>query len=432
MVNKISKSSIKSEELVEAKKREFFHETLILTLKEPEISFKIQRFRLTPEFAQHLIDRTIHSHGVTLAFLKASDERNGIVVPSEMQRLCNKSISYEMVLEYPKQTKDVDKCYQGQLHFVIKGLPDRSQNHLHEVRSHHVTKWIEDGTLKEDPDLVQLERVSFSLNKSLLTLNEQIAKAHEYPIMNDRGLEIKGKVAELKRQERYNKMLKSKHRIQDEIKANTKAISEMRYLKSQQIKLSAAKLNPNMWTIDLHGEYKSLYEQIILNKASWNTSFMYACPKGASGEQQQDMNEYLVDTASASIERVEHGFGIYHSTNESEACENQCINFYHGTYVDGKYHGSGMLYLSNYIYGGGFEDKLPSGKGVLIYKDGDVLKSDQFGVNNSLKDQFPINRYTRGDKPGESRISFSDGASYVGGMHGGAISGQGVYTSASG
>jgi hypothetical protein len=454
-------TSLKSEEQLEARKRKFFNETLTLTLSNPATSWKVQRFRLTTDFVQHLIDGTVlQTRGVTLAYLKACglDEGVGIVVPGEMQRLCKKTVKYEMVLSYPNQTKDIPTrhAYQGQMHFVIRNLPARSQNHLHHVQTQHVVKWIEDGILKEDPDLVRLERTMSSLHRSLSIINGQIQRIHEDPILNDRGMSISGKVAERKRQERYETMLESKYQINDELDVTTKTLVQLRSEKCNQIELSATQRNENLWTIELHGEHQRFNEQILLNKASWNTSFMYAF---SSDQEEQPIpitgtSEYLVDTASISIERVEHGFGNYHRRttaplrhafdqdyeydSKERNCSDRHVDCYHGTYVDGKYQGFGMLYTPSCIYGGGFENHLHGGEGTLIYKDGDVFRSNTFGVNHATRHDnendillLSNNRYARGE-PSTSKISFSDGASYEGEMQHGTISGQGIYTSASG
>ncbi len=447
------KLSLKGEEKLEAKRKAFLNEVVTLTLSKPKASWNVPRFRLTTEFVQHLIDRTVPTRGVSLAYLKSSDEAIGIVVPSEMVRLCKKDVPYEMILSYPNQTKDIKEkhgcAYQGQMHFVLRNVPARSQNHLHTVRSPHIMKWIVDGILKEDPDLVRLEKKLSALKRSLSSINAQLEKVHEVPVINSRGVASSGRVAERKRQEMYDTLIDSKYQTDDEIEETSKTLFNLHSLKCEQIEVSVTQCSnehEQLWNVELRGEYKNFNEQILLNKASWNTSFMYAFPRHREGEHYIiDSPDYLVDTACISIERVEHGFGTFHRSSPRDLDQDQdsppemnsddVVDFYHGTYVDGKYHGSGMLYTSSYIYGGGFKSHSFSGKGTLIFKDGDILNSKSFEPSKRGTPHEDLlatsNRYARGE-PSSCSILFSDGATYDGEMECGTITGRGVYINANG
>ena len=432
-----NRHTLKAEQQVEERKKRFFDETIHLNLDEPATSWKVQRFRLTPEFVQQLIDRTVPERGVSMAYLKSSE---GIIVPSDMQRSCKKAAMYDLVLSYPNRTKDVAKkhVYQGQMQFLIRDLPVYSQNHLHRVQEQHVCKWIKNGLLREDPDLVRLEKNVTSLKRSLETVIGQLQRASEEPIMNDRGLIMTGKKAELKRQERYMKLQNNRNQVRAELGETEKSMDEQHKLRADRIKLSAVLSNDKNWIVNLHGEHKSYYETILLKKSNWKTSFMYAVPKEVAGDENSQDTEYLVDTASASVERVENGFGCFNQpacySADIESKENtfeQHVDCYHGSYAEGQRQGFGMLYATHGVYGGAFANNLHHGEGSLIYKDGDLVRSN-FGLKVMGDKKGYTNRYARGLSNGHGKISFSDGAFYEGDLRNGAISGQGVYVNGSG
>jgi hypothetical protein len=133
------------------------------------------------------------------------------------------------------------------------------------------------------------------------------------------------------------------------------------------------------------------------------------------------------------VERVENGFGCYHRPSYIAQCNDDSIHekqliSYHGTYEHGFYQGTGLLFTSSYIYGGGFNRDLPQGQGTINYKDGDVMKGE-FGLPSS---KTQINRYARGLPNGKSSVTFADGSLYEGELRNGIITGEGVYIGANG
>ena len=53
------------------------------------------------------------------------------------------------------------------------------------------------------------------------------------------------------------------------------------------------------------------------------------------------------------------------------------MNFYHGMFAGGKYHGYGTQFSDGGIYAGEYNHGLKEGKGRLLYADGDAV-SGQF------------------------------------------------------
>ena len=493
-------ASLKSEERLEELKKRFFHETIRLKLEphppdHADARWRIERYRLNPDFIQRLIDGAVSTRGVTLAYLKPCNNNTsnsntagitgnsnsgvGIIVPNEMQMLCQKKTTYQMVLSYPNKTKDVQaksqNAYMGEMQFILRNVPIFSQNHLHRVQSDHVKAWIQDSILKEDPHLTQLENRVKALRRDLQSIVEKLKRLPNEMVTNERNVEMKGERAEKIRREKYNRLRDSKFRFKADLGLVHNQVQEMKIEKLSQIELTTkctekSGVDCYDWAVQLYGNHREFNEEILLNKASWNTSFMYAIPNGNTSTNIKsekdtstrtsgtDETEYLVDTASISVERVEHGFGIYHrpsnyeyDEDSKEVCPNNHVDAYHGTYADGRYQGFGMLYTTCYIYGGGFEKHNLHGKGILMYKDGDLIESD-FGIPPAIsnasngddtiqietparKDYCTSNRYARGQPicstNGNTKITFCDGF-YEGDTKNGTLSGKGVYTTITG
>jgi len=423
--------TLRAEEKAEARKQAFFHETIRIVLKEPKCSWTIPRFRLTPEFVQVLINRSILSVGVTPAYLKYT---TGIIVPHDMQRLCSKKETYELIVAQPNKTKDLKSSgYTGESQFVIRNVPSHSQNNLHTIEAAHLVEWVRESLLKDDPDIGNLNREISACRESLDSFALKMQEAAENPILNERGIIITGKHADQKRLKRYNKMLNNKYDIRAELEDAEADRVKLEYKKRSQIQLSALFLKANEWKVELHGEHKDYYDDILLKKRDWNTTFLYAYPNDLDQDHHSTDSEYLVDIGCITVERVENGFGCYHRPSYIAQCNDDSIHetqliSYHGTYEHGFYQGTGLLFTSSYIYGGGFNRDLPQGQGTINYKDGDVMKGE-FGL---LSSKTQINRYARGLPNGKSSVTFADGSLYEGELRNGIITGEGVYIGANG
>ena len=426
--------TLKAEEEAEARKRAFFNESIKIVLSEPRCAWTVARFRLTPEFVQQLIDRSILAIGVTPAYLKCN---TGIIMPHDMQRLCIKHETYELVVAQPNRTNDSksNHGYKGEREFTIRNVPSHSQNNLYTVSEKHLMEWVRQSLLREDPDIVNLDKQITACKKSLDSIALLMQKAAENPIVNDRGIIITGKHADQKRQERYDIILKNKYDTRAELEDAEANRSELHHTKRNQIQLSVFFLKANEWKIELHGEHTDYYDALLLNKRDWNTSFLYAYPNDLDPQQRSEDSEYLVDIGCIAVDRVENGFGCYHRPSYSNVaqCEDESIHesqviSYHGTYEHGLYQGCGFLFSRSHFYGGGFDRNLPQGQGTIIHKDGDVIQGE-FGLSNSKVHE---NRYARGLPNGNNSITFADGAFYEGELRNGIITGKGTYISANG
>ena len=459
-VEPITQNTLKAEEQAQQRKREFFHERIHLiirtrktssdestgapTLHAPH-SWKIQRFRLTPDFVQQLVDRTVKERGVTVAYLK-DVEGGEIIIPGEIQRLCEPvtAATYNIVLSYPNQTKDIGgkHSYHGQLKFVIRNIPSHSQNHLHVVEEEHVSLWVKDGIVKEDPEMLRMEKKLESLGKLLEIVNNKMVQVSEEPMTNDKGIYIYGKKADDKRERMYTKLQQDKNQIRLDHDNTNEGLQTMRKEKFARIDIVLEKSDENVMSVEFRGKEKKYFEDILLHKTNWKTSFMYAAPKsngvGTSTNVESDPDsDYLVDTGSISVERLESGFGCFHRSYHEyrEGREklkgdtfDQSIVCYHGSYADGKRQGFGVLYTTTGLYSGGFHNDLKCGSGIEVHKDGDVVRC-QYGKVSG--DKSP-RRYHRGLPNGRGKITFSDGAFYEGDLFNGTINGYGIYFSARG
>lgn len=430
--------TLKTEEQAESRKQAFFDEIIKIVLSEPKCAWTVQRVRLTPEFLQQLIDGKIPELNVTPAYLKSKSA--GIIVPHDMQRLCDKKETYELVLAFPNKTQDFkakSAGYKGESQFVIRNVPSFSQNNLHPVEAYHLMEWIRHSLLKEDPKILSIDKSITALKESLESVAHVIKNAAENPIVNERGIIITGKQADQKRQARYDKMLKSKHEIRSQLEDTEADRRQIYNIKYDEIQLSATFLKKNEWKVESFGEQKEYYENILLNKSDWNTTFLHAYPIDLDPQLRSLDSEYLVDIGCISVERVEHGFGCYHrpshisSAQYDQNAHGKRVISYHGTYEDGLHQGLGFMFTDSYIYGGGFEKRFHHGKGTIIHKDGDVIRSE-FGLNSLSSGKANGNRYARGLSNGKGSITFADGAFYKGDLQNGIISGKGIYIGANG
>jgi len=107
--------------------------------------------------------------------------------------------------------------------------------------------------------------------------------------------------------------------------------------------------------------------------------------------------------------------------------------FYHGSFQDGKFHGSGILEdLDGSIYIGLFEEGTKNGTGILEDNDGTVYHGEfKLGLPNGKGVQFDPNGalyngdWDEGRRSGKGLLDFGDGTSFSGDFENGrAIRGQ--------
>jgi len=128
-------------------------------------------------------------------------------------------------------------------------------------------------------------------------------EASETPILNERGIIITGKHADQKRLKRYNKMLNNKYDIRAELEDAEADRVKLEYKKRSQIQLSALFLKANKWKVELHGEHKDYYDDILLKKRDWNTTFLYAYSNDLDQDHHSTDSEYLVGIGCITAQR---------------------------------------------------------------------------------------------------------------------------------
>ena len=486
-INKLSKrDEINNKKLSEEQRRKFFLEPIHIFLKYGQGSkqievdeeeakdstsqvgsqklkeWHIQRIRLNPDFLQQLVDRLLHpteESGAIIAYLKEV-ETGQIILPHDMQRICRayvasvlrdkrpntRSCSYELYLSRPNKIKDVlddtndIAAYQGQMKFVLHNVPLQSQNSLHEVKTIHIQNWIVDGILHEDQDVRKTENRIKSIMKSLESKRRQIERLSDEPVFNDRGQELAGKKAQTKREEKYDILKEEKdtlHVQYDEALENLKE-TKMKVLK--KIDMTVIQHDKKeTWEFAFHGEHRKSLDDLVVKKRNWNTCFMYADPTldllDGDFVSLTD-KEYLVDSAGISIERLENGFGCFHKRMDDakgfKNCTHSHVYAYHGTFLNGKKNGNGILFSLDGVFAGKMYEDMPYDKGVFISKDGDVIHSNFSPPTHPTPPGIRVNPYAKSVPHGHCRVQFSDGAYYEGQMKNGMIHGKGTYISSNG
>ncbi len=485
-ISKLSKrQEINDKKLSEQQRRNFFLETIHIYLKhgrsknddkdelvndEAKVEgqqikeWRIQRIRLNPNFLQEIVDRLLHStdeSGAIIGYLKEK-ESGQIILPDDMQRDCRSyitntanaqqvkshSYSYQLFLARPNKTKDImggndngTPCYRGQMKFVLHNVPLQSQNSLHQVKAIHVQNWIVDVILSEDVEVRRSENKIKSIMNAIETKRRELERVSEEPMLNEKGQELVGKKAQMKRQERYELLQREKDTLHVQY---DEALDNLQEVRRQVLKKISMTLVQNedksTWEFVFLGKSRESLDNLIVKKQNWNTSFMHADPNVdlLSGNYQSVPDkEFLVDSAGISIERLENGFGCFHQRipNDLDTLKNSTeshIYAFHGTYHNGKKCGHGILFSDDGVYGGKIEENKPRGDGVIISKDGDIIRSifDSPTLQTSVRNR--VNPYLKGVPHGTCSIQFSDGAYYEGQVEQGVIHGQGTYVSSSG
>jgi hypothetical protein len=446
----------------EKRKKEFFHETIHIKLKYNDSSkkdaneigednvkekeWRIQRFRLTNQFLQQSVDRLLFStneSGAIIAYLKES-ETGEIIIPDDMQRLCRASTSnsyYDAFLSLPNKTKDVLKsnynAYRGQMKFMLHNVPLYSQNSIHEIKSEHVHNWIIDGILREEPGVQKNENEIKGIKNKLELIIKRMRRIADEPMLNERGQYLTGKKAEMEREEKFMLLQSEKEALHIQYDEALESFKNAKKKVVHKVCVSIVQHeDKTTWEFMFSGKDREHFDNIVVNKKNWNTSFMYTDPEAtlfSDGYSISD-SEYLVDTGGILIERLEDGFGCFHKRNTDSEKElksyNSHVDSYHGTYRNGEKCGYGVLYTCAGIYGGEIKKDQPFGNGVFVSNDGNIL-SGQFDIPMSTPDRQP-NRYTRSVPNGQNEIQFSDGAFYKGMMTNGEITGPGIYVTSQG
>ena len=429
--------------------------------------WRIQRYRLTNDFLQQIINRLLSNTkeaGSVISYLRET-VTGEIITPDNMQRLCRSQssrssksrsansdhVKYELFTSSRNQTIDVlkiktNQSYRGGMKFILYNVPTHSQNSLHEVETDHIRHWIIDGILQEDQSIQKGKDDIVTLKATLDNTITLMRKFANESIMDEKGRFLKGKRAQKKREEKFLELQRKKEALYTKIDSQ---YQHLQYAKKNTIdKISLSILqhpNKTTWEFRFLGKYKDYFDEIILSKMNWNTSFMYA---NSSIDSLKDENsrfeddDFLVDSYGISIKRLEDGFGCFHNklardySDDINVMRNHesHVDAYLGSYQDGNKNGVGIEYSKGGIYVGEMAQDLPCGVGCHIAKDGDVI-SGSYEINPVFPGKTESKRpnlYTRSSAAGHHNIQFSDGAFYSGEMMNGRISGSGIYVSSQG
>ena len=430
------------EEYEDEERRKFLNEVITLTLKKSKAAacatWKVSRFRLDVDFVNNLIQRSFSpATGVTLAYLKTLQEKGkkgshgGIILPQDMVRLCRKNEVYEIVIKEPKTIEmPSQSTYKGGVKFLLRNVPSFSQNNLYPVRIEHLVHWIKESILKEEPKLKEMLLKIETLKKSLSKVTSKLEELCSSPIVDSKGDVIVGKEAERIRSQNYNRILQDRLDLRSDLEEANNSKSKLYQQQYKELEVIVKECKVGEFSVTFCGFKKEYYEDVFKSKSDWNTTLLFASPENVdlAKDNEQD-SEYLVNTGEMSICCVEHGFGCFQKSNDESNVHSSAI-CYLGTYEDGLFHGSGLLYDSDCIYAGSFNRGKKSADGMLLTKDGDVLRGDFAAVES--KPVHKNNRYAKGLMSGKGTISFADGAIFEGELRNGNITGNGIYISSKG
>lgn len=428
------------EDYEEEQRKKFLNEVITLTLKKSKAAtcatWKVSRFRLDVDFVNNLIQRCSPATGVTLAYLKTLQEKGkkgshgGIILPQDMVRQCQKNQEYEIVIKEPKSIAMPSLDYTGGLKFLLRNVPSFSQNNLYPVRIYHLVRWVKESILKEEPKLKEMQQKIETLKKNLSKVTSKLEELCSSPIVDSKGDVIMGKEAERIRSQNYNRILQDRLDLRSDLEEANNSKSKLYQQQYKELEVIVKECKVGEFSITFCGFKKKYYEDVFKSKSDWNTTLLFASPENVDLAKDNELDsEYLVNTGEMSICCVEHGFGCFRKTNDESNKHNSAI-CYLGTYEDGLFHGSGLLYDSDCIYAGSFNRGNKSADGMLLMKDGDVLRGDFAAVES--KPVYENNRYSKGQATGKGKILFADGAIYEGDFKNGNITGNGIYISSKG
>lgn len=140
-------------------------------------------------------------------------------------------------------------------------------------------------------------------------------------------------------------------------------------------------------------------------------------------------------------------FSLCHLTANANCLRGNCINGkgtflyknstqYTGSFLNGKFHGSGVLKNADgSVFDGSFFQGYKNGKGTMSYKSGDVYEGN---FENDVMSGFGVITYRNGDKyegqwinsksNGKGKYTFNDGEMYEGDFLDGEFTGIGKFT----
>lgn len=432
-------SSLQIEKQERDKREAFYHENITLILENPVSSWTIPRFRITPDFVQSLVDKKFQTEGGKLHYLREIDGEGLIITPNDNRfNLLLKStpVKYRIEVELPSRTRDIllTSCYIGDMNIIIRGIPKQSQSGLYLVQKEDIRRWLIENILSEDLHILAAEKEIEEVSKSRKMILKKLQKLPNH----ERGFPLKGADATA-RLERWSIELENEEKeLRQQYERRNLDLQMLRNQKQKGIEFEiTADEHNSSWILSFNGEQKSFNEDVVLTKVNWKKCFMYTWEEALKAQTKFNIihnDDYLVDTTNVSVQRVEHGKGLFSNTKKNfcSGCQlfflKDYYDFYFGLFVKGKRHGSGIEMNDSHIFIGEYDSDYYA-RGIKMYNDGDI-------VTNSFTSEIVIsdrnNPYEQGSENGCGTIRFTDGAIFEGCMKNGEMTGKGIYISAIG
>ena len=436
---------------------------------EDETTFNIQRKNLTSSHLENLINHTIVVRGIneaySLAYVREFDTGE-IILPQNMQSLCKALPSWYQAVQ--KKKLNVDDSlqhtnYEGDSKFIVKGIPQKTQNEQYMVTNDDVRNWIIMAIVNDEVEIRNYDKKLSKLSEDLQGMAKCMKLIPTKPIYNKKGKEIIGAKASVEREKEFHELSDrySLAKIQHDTISKKRKTTIQEKSNLIQFSISTAEANHRKnqkhYIIEFYGHNKDYNENILLKKQDWNSIPLFVSTSKARKEKETVQNhrdsEFLVDMSEISLERMKDGFGVSYSmqnpnimlkskldTNENDSPQNKKLeqihkfDLYYGMFENGKKSGYGIVYNDEGIYFGEMKENLPCGKGTLYCANGDRIKA-YFRINDKGKEfqsDYGKNPYLRGLPDGKCSICFTDGGFYEGFMSDGMITGDGVYIDALG
>ena len=446
------------------KKKAFLseHISLRLTHSEDHVSkWSIPRFRLSKEMLEDACNRARASFSnenevtpVMLSHIYGIVD-NTVILPDQMQSQCKTApASYDVIVrsaggitsggllscntgtrrmhleQQLGNDSETQIRFTGDLCFLIKNVPTKSQNGLYLVTPEDIRTWIVDGATRDD-DSMKIPR------DKLLTAQQTLQKLErEY-----RGLlamespldSIKRDIERTKREIEEAQMAvnaaREKHRADCSLSI-TLILSERK---------SESEANVS-WRVVVKGRKREYYQRLIENNTRWCLVPMHAFGDPEKSKRkskpkdpvmtapQSDLADHFVDVGGIVIEKLPDGFGVY------ECYDDKKHSLYYGNFCRGAMHGEGTLCTDEGVYSGHFAHDERVGYGKFDFSDNITITGEfaLYGTSQGGTEEVNglpgrPNPYSKGLPHGNVHVQFANGDEYEGEMCNGNITGRGVY-----
>ena len=475
--------------------RAYMNENIKLRFEDGSTS-TVPRFRIDKEFVQSAVNRmtakkaaskpkeVFKSHlfsakestkdgstkltyrlpSLMFSHLHHRDSNTIIMSDTEMKTKCSANVTYDVVampalaindggvlslrrsrsskslsILSPALSHHTESHYDGDVLFIVHGVPTTTQNGVYEVTENDVKIWLVSGAIASLEPIDVLTKKIKSLKETLLQIEKELASLPPTSIASGKG---RVNIGSSLNNVRDKKLCVEKERCISLIQTATQSLETLYSQHMGDCKLIVEKRTKDNalddkscdWAILVDGDEKGIYTRLIEKNKNWSMIPMYAFGTNTNKTPislpipEDDQSHHFVDIRGVKFSRLPHGFGVfecyeefdpYHSSGKWRSRH----RLYHGQFHEGEF-SEGSLYTEAGTFSGTFNKGQPI-EGTMQYADG-VKISGEFAIDD-VPLQTSTNPYRRGLSDGFQIIKFSDKATYEGGVKQGRITGKGTY-----